>query len=202
VNDTNISDPLAGGYVLTSSRDGSVRRLSIVTRDAAAGATLEVDGDFRLDHGDCIMDMSVDGDWLMTGGSDARLLVWKLAADERLVRILKGAKFEFSTDFWKIHYFFISKMLAIHSNGIVHAHDGLVTVGRPSFLKLYRRHNQAESDQRVIRVCRKAGAFFDDKSRLANGREHQILIPLQDACAYVYCRKLNVLTSNRRYCIS
>jgi hypothetical protein len=35
-------------------------------------------------------------------------------------------------------------------NGIVLAHDGLVTIGRPDLLRLDRRHNQAESDQQVI----------------------------------------------------
>jgi hypothetical protein len=32
-------------------------------------------------------------------------------------------------------------------NRIVHAHVGLVTVGRLDLLRLDRRHNQAESDQ-------------------------------------------------------
>jgi hypothetical protein len=32
-------------------------------------------------------------------------------------------------------------------NGIVHAHVGLVTIGRPDLLRLDRRNNQAESDQ-------------------------------------------------------
>jgi hypothetical protein len=32
-------------------------------------------------------------------------------------------------------------------NVIVHAHVGLVTVGRPYLLRLDRRHNQAKSDQ-------------------------------------------------------
>jgi hypothetical protein len=35
-------------------------------------------------------------------------------------------------------------------NRIVHAHVRLVTVRSPDFLRLDRRHNQAESDQRVI----------------------------------------------------
>jgi len=37
-----------------------------------ADFTLECDANFVLDHGDCIIDMSVDGDWIVTGGSDAR----------------------------------------------------------------------------------------------------------------------------------
>jgi hypothetical protein len=48
-----------------------------------------------------------------------------------------------------------------------------VTVGRPYLLRLDRTANQSESDQRVICVCRKPGAFCDGNSLLANRREHQ-----------------------------
>jgi hypothetical protein len=64
-------------------------------------------------------------------------------------------------------------------NLIVHAHVGLVTVDRPYLLRLDRRHNKAESDQQVI--C-KAGAFCDDKSGLANGREHQYVCKCNTIC--------------------
>jgi hypothetical protein len=54
-------------------------------------------------------------------------------------------------------------VLQAHSwpNVIVHAHEGLVIIGRPYLLRLDRRYNQAESDQRVICIYRKPGAFCD-----------------------------------------
>jgi hypothetical protein len=48
-------------------------------------------------------------------------------------------------------------------NGIVHTHVRFVTVGRPDLLRLDRRHNQAKSDQQVIRVYCKAGAFCNEQ---------------------------------------
>jgi hypothetical protein len=47
-------------------------------------------------------------------------------------------------------------------NRKIHAREGLVTIGRPCLLRLDRRHNQAESDQQVICIYCKAGAFCDD----------------------------------------
>ncbi len=57
--------------------------------------TLEPDASFILDHGECVMDMSVDGDWMLTAGSDAKICVWKIKFDtedeEPLKRVLKGS---------------------------------------------------------------------------------------------------------------
>ena len=61
----------------------------------AESITLEPDASFTLDHGECVMDMSVDGDWMLTAGSDAKICVWKIKFDtedeEPLKRVLKGS---------------------------------------------------------------------------------------------------------------
>ena len=114
-------------YILSSSRDGTVRKLKIVSHPKDANLmthksdanlmtqksdanrsendanrfesdgdriTLEVDASFVVDHGECVMDMSVDGDWMMTVGSDAKICVWNIKLvkedEEPLKRVLKG----------------------------------------------------------------------------------------------------------------
>ena len=56
--------------------------------------TFEVDASFCFDHGDCVMDMSVDGNFVMTVGSDAKIKLWVVTlsdADEgHLRRIVSG----------------------------------------------------------------------------------------------------------------
>ena len=58
--------------------------------------TFEVDASFCFNHGDCIMDMSVDGNFVMTVGSDAKIKLWVVTlsdADEgHLRRIVSGKK--------------------------------------------------------------------------------------------------------------
>jgi hypothetical protein len=64
---------------------------------------LEPDASFVLDHGECVMDMSVDGDWMLTAGSDAKICVWKIKLDpedeEPLKRVLKGSLSAENTSF-------------------------------------------------------------------------------------------------------
>lgn len=55
----------ASNVVLFSARAGKVRKLQLTT--------FELAGKFEMDHGDCIIDMSVDGQHVLTGGSDAKL---------------------------------------------------------------------------------------------------------------------------------
>ena len=64
--------PVSGLYlnealncVLFSARAGKVRKLQL--------DSFELAGKFEMDHGDCIIDMSVDGQRVLTGGSDAKL---------------------------------------------------------------------------------------------------------------------------------
>lgn len=47
-----------------------------------AHVTFNVDGSFCLDHGDCIMAMSVDANIVMTVGTDAKIKIWKMRLDE------------------------------------------------------------------------------------------------------------------------
>jgi hypothetical protein len=64
-------------------------------RDAGR-VKFEVDANFCLDHGDCVMDMSVDGNLVMTVGSDAKIKLWAVTLgdddEEHLRRIITGNK--------------------------------------------------------------------------------------------------------------
>lgn len=58
-------------YLLFSARSGKVKRLDIL-----ADQSLKLSSDFEMNHGDCIIDMNVDGKYVLTGGSDSKLILW------------------------------------------------------------------------------------------------------------------------------
>ena len=83
---------------LTSDAKGSRcdAKRTLKMRDGVDVTSFEVDASFCFDHGDCIMDMSVDGNFVMTVGSDAKIKLWVVTlsdADEgHLRRIVSGKK--------------------------------------------------------------------------------------------------------------
>ena len=58
-------------YLLYSARSGKVKRLNILEDNSLKTST-----NFELNHGDCIIDMSVNGKYIFTGGSDGKLILW------------------------------------------------------------------------------------------------------------------------------
>ena len=58
-------------YLLYSARSGRVKRLDILEDNS-----LKLSTNFELNHGDCIIDMSVNGKYVFTGGSDGKLILW------------------------------------------------------------------------------------------------------------------------------
>ena len=58
-------------YLLYSARSGKVKRLNILEDNS-----LKISTNFELNHGDCIIDMSVNGKYIFTGGSDGKLILW------------------------------------------------------------------------------------------------------------------------------
>ena len=58
-------------YLLYSARSGKVKRLDILEDNS-----LKLSTNFELNHGDCIIDMSVNGKYVFTGGSDGKLILW------------------------------------------------------------------------------------------------------------------------------
>lgn len=70
--------------IYTCSRDGTVRRLNIISDDK-----MKEDKGFRLTHDNCVMDMSLDGDRLATACSGATVTLWNIETQEKM-RILRG----------------------------------------------------------------------------------------------------------------
>ena len=66
-------------FILFSARSGKVKKLDIV------GESLNCSS-FEMNHGDCIIDMNVDDKHVLTGGSDAKLILWKF--DEGKTQLL------------------------------------------------------------------------------------------------------------------
>lgn len=58
-------------YILFSARSGKVKKLKISQDEC-----LVLCGSFEMNHGDCIIDISIDDNYLLSGGSDAKLLLW------------------------------------------------------------------------------------------------------------------------------
>ena len=58
-------------YLLYSARSGKVKRLDILEDNS-----LKLSTNFELNHEDCIIDMSVNGKYVFTGGSDGKLILW------------------------------------------------------------------------------------------------------------------------------
>ena len=82
----------------TSDAKGSIcdAKRTLKMRDGVDVTSFEVDASLCFDHGDCIMDMSVDGPCVMTVGRDAKIKLWVVTlsdADEgHLRRIVSGKK--------------------------------------------------------------------------------------------------------------
>ena len=72
-------------YLLFSARSGKVKKLKICPNQ------LVLSSKFEMNHGDCVIDMNVDGNYILTGGSDAKLILWSFDLDEtKLIKVLKG----------------------------------------------------------------------------------------------------------------
>ena len=101
--------PMASDAKVDDQHNSESQKFKDLTRDAKASksdakrivnvrdgvsVTFEVDAIFCFDHGDCVMDMSVDGNFVMTVGSDAKIKLWVVTpcdADEgHLRRIVSG----------------------------------------------------------------------------------------------------------------
>ena len=92
---------VTGHYILSSSRDGKVKKVNIVDTSQiesqiafSSDIALRCDENFVLDHGDSVIDMSVDGHWLLSAGNDARLLLWNITlvgqGEQPLTRVMTG----------------------------------------------------------------------------------------------------------------
>ncbi len=81
---TDIAISEANKSIYTSTQKGKVVKLTIKKKpEVTSGGgseevTLEPEADFVLNHGDNIMAMCLDGDRIMTGGSDAKLILWSI----------------------------------------------------------------------------------------------------------------------------
>ena len=87
--DTYVSPegPVSGIYlnessnsILFSARSGKVKKLMI--KDLSS---LMLSPTFEINHGDCVIDMSVDKNYLLTGGSDAKLVLWTYDSGDKSI---------------------------------------------------------------------------------------------------------------------
>lgn len=58
-------------HILFSARSGKVKKLLITQEECLVLSDL-----FEMNHGDCIIDISIDDQYLLSGGSDAKLILW------------------------------------------------------------------------------------------------------------------------------
>jgi WD40 repeat protein len=80
--------------VLFSGRSGKVKKLWITGSGCGAGEDIRIklEPEFEIDHGDCIIDMSVDKTRILTGGSDARLLLWNFSGRKYTITMQRGCR--------------------------------------------------------------------------------------------------------------
>ena len=77
-------------YLLYSARSGKVKRLDILEDNS-----LKLSTNFELNHGDCIIDMSVNGKYIFTGGSDGKLILWTYnELNSKYTRVHLKSKFQ------------------------------------------------------------------------------------------------------------
>ena len=73
--------------ILTSSRDGKVRKL-LIKKDKMK-TRLKLDSGFCLQHQDCVIATSMEKFKLLTGCSDAKVILWDMKTQEQ-IRAFRG----------------------------------------------------------------------------------------------------------------